>query len=160
LLALINAQGFEIISPKDFLSNLFAPKGILTTRTPDDQDMRDIQRGIQALQVMGPVDIGQAVVVQQGIVLAIEAIEGSAAMIQRSGTLKRQGPGGVLVKIAKKQQTSLVDLPTIGPDTIESVYQAGLQGIAIGADTTQIIHKEQVIRLANQYRLFIISVPV
>ena len=80
--------------------------------------MADIQRGIAVARALGAVDVGQGCVVQQGIVLAVEAAEGTDAMLARCAGLARPGPGGVLVKLVKPGQDRRTDLPTIGPDTI------------------------------------------
>jgi len=100
------------------------------------------------------------VVVQQGIVLGVEAIEGTDALIARCGGLKRDGDGGVLVKIAKPGQERRADLPTIGPDTVASCAAAGLRGIAVEAGSAIVVNREEVIRAADQTGLFLTGVKV
>jgi hypothetical protein len=110
------------------------------------------------LAALGAADVGQAVVVQQGMVLGVEAIEGTDALIERCAGLRRDGPGGVLVKLAKPGQETRADLPTIGPDTVRRAAAAGLRGIAVGADAAIVIEREALVRLADEAGLFVIAV--
>lgn len=153
----LEQEGFEVISPSDILSNLRAPKGVMGKQVPSEENWSDIRYGIDILRTLGHLDVGQATVIQQGIVLGIEAIEGTAALLQRCADLKRPGEGGVLVKMAKPTQNHQVDLPTIGPETIQQVHSAGLKGIAVEATATQILNQSEVIRLANQHSLFLVG---
>lgn len=157
---ILESEGFKVISPSHLLSDLQVGDQTLTKLSPSDQDEKDIQLGQKILQTLGDLDIGQSIIIQRDIVLGIEAIEGTAALIQRCGFLKREGGGGVLVKMSKPHQNKLVDLPTIGPETIQQVSDAGLCGIAIEANTTQILDKEKVIQLANTLNLFIMAFSI
>jgi len=107
---------------------------------------------------MGALDIGQAVVIQQGLVLGIEAIEGTDELIRRCAVLRREGPGGVLVKVEKPGQERRADRPTIGPRTIVLAAEAGLLGIAVEADTTIVLDRDEVIRAADRAGLFVVGV--
>ena len=115
-------------------------------------------RGFDVAKILGQADVGQAVIVQHGLVLAVEGIEGTAALIRRSATLKRKGGGGVLIKVAKPQQDRRVDLPTIGPDTIQALYDAGFKGVAVEAGSALIAGMDQVISLANKLGIFVMGV--
>src|SRR6202007_2353949 len=108
-----------------------APEGPLGRLVPDAQANADIARGFEIIRMLGTLDIGQAAVVQQGLVLGVEAIEGTDALLARAGGLKREGPGGVLVKAAKPGQERRADLPTIGLRTVANAAAAGLRGIAV-----------------------------
>lgn len=154
----IEKHGITVLSVDSLLPSLGTPSGLLTQTTPQEQDSKDIKKGITILREMASLDIGQAVIIQQGLVLGIEAIEGTAALIERCGSLKRPGSGGVLVKLCKPQQDTKVDLPTIGPHTIQQIHQNGLWGIAIEAGKSQIINKTQVIEQANKMGIFIIGI--
>ena len=92
--------------------------------------------GARIARAMGSLDIGQAVVVQQGLVLGVEAIEGTDALIRRCAGLRREGPGGVLIKVEKPGQEQRADRPTIGPQTVALAAEAGLRGIAVEAGAT------------------------
>lgn len=157
LIELIEAEGYSLVAPDALLEHLLAPKGILTTSSPDEDAWRDIRRGLDVLWALSPVDVGQGVVTQEGLVLGIEAIEGTDALIQRTSTLHRQGPGGILVKISKRTQDLRVDLPTIGPHTVRHAKAAGLRGIAIEAERTLLLEKEETVALANACGLFIVG---
>ena len=111
------------------------------------------------LNTMAKADVGQSVVVQEGVVIAIEAAEGTAEMLKRAKGLKlKDKPGVVLVKLIKVGQDEAIDLPTIGSRTVNEVLEAKLSGIAVGANTTQIIDNEKTIALANEHGIFIMGV--
>jgi DUF1009 family protein len=95
--------------------------------------------------------------VQQGVVLGVEAIEGTDALIQRASELKRRGGGGVLVKCSKPQQDPRFDLPTLGPDTIKALAVAGFAGVAMEARKGLFIDREATIRLADEAGLFVVG---
>ncbi len=157
VIGLVEEHGFRIVGPDDILTELLAPEGALTSLEPDDQGWRDVGRGLEVLSALSPVDVGQAVVIQEDLVIGIEAIEGTDALIERSKHLQRPGLGGVLVKIAKRQQDKRVDLPTIGPETVRKVVAAGLRGIAIEAGRTLLLKREETIRLAQEKGLFLVG---
>ncbi len=150
--------GTRVVGVQDIFTDLAMPQGPLGRVTPDQQAQSDIRRGIEIARALGKLDIGQAVVVQEGIVLGVEAIEGTDALIARSTNLRREGPGGVLVKIAKPQQDNRFDLPTVGPDTVAAIGKAGLRGIALEAGRSLLIDREKTITLADQAGLFIIGI--
>ena len=151
-------HGFRICSVDDVLGPTGVKPGILTETRPDDTAERDIARGLDVLRAMGPVDVGQSVVVQQGIVLGVEAIEGTDAMIARAGSLARDGAGAVLVKMAKPDQDTRVDMPTIGLETIRNVAAAGLRGIAIEAGRTIVVDPKDTAEEADRLGVFIIAI--
>ena len=157
ILELLQKEGFTIIKPSNFLENLMLPAGVLTKASPSDQDVLDSERGVQILSSLASADVGQSVLVQNGLVLGIEAIEGTKALIERCAPLKRPGPEGVLVKMAKAGQSKTIDLPTIGPETVQSLKDAGFAGIAAGANLTQVIDLEKTIKLADKLGLFIVG---
>jgi UDP-2,3-diacylglucosamine hydrolase len=158
VIGMIEKKGYTVVGPDDVLEDILAPLGPLTSLEPDEQAWRDIGRGIEILCALSPVDVGQAVVVQEGLVLGIEAIEGTDALIERVGPLHRPGGlGGILIKVAKSQQEQRVDLPTIGETTILKVLQAGLRGIAIEAGRTLFLNREKTLKLAQEKGLFIIG---
>lgn len=152
--------GFRVVSVADILGNQGIAPGPLGATQPDSQALADIERGIVVLQTLGPADVGQAVVVQQGLVLGIEAIEGTDALLARCGDLRREGAGGVLVKIAKPGQEERADLPTIGVETLENVKSAGLRGIAIEAGRTIVIDQAAVAAVANRLGIFVTAIEV
>lgn len=151
-------EGFKVVGADELLPTLKAEEGSLGQHRPDSQAQEDIARGMEVLSALGSVDIGQAVVVQQGIVLAVEAVEGTDAMIERSGGLKREGPGGVLVKLSKPGQETRVDLPTVGPDTVTRAAKAGLRGIAVEAGGTIVLDRAELVDRADRAGLFVVGI--
>jgi hypothetical protein len=134
------------------------PEGPLGRLRPSPEAEADVARGIAVARALGALDIGQAVVVQQGLVLGVEAIEGTDELLRRCAALRRDGPGGVLVKLAKPGQEARVDRPTIGPRTVALAAEAGLQGIAAEAGATLLIDRDELIRAADRAGLFVVGV--
>jgi UDP-2,3-diacylglucosamine hydrolase len=153
----LETEGFRIVGVDDVLSTILAQEGPFGRFAPDDVATADIARGVAVARKLGEADVGQGVVVQQGVVLAVEAIEGTDAMIARAGALRRDGPGGVLVKLAKPGQDRRLDLPTIGPATIAAAVAAGLRGLAIDAGATLVLMREQVVADADAAGLFVVG---
>ncbi|MGB0720579.1 MAG: LpxI family protein, partial [Bdellovibrionales bacterium] len=134
LKAMLGDEGFIVHGVHRFIADILAPKGGLGVHNPTNDDWVDIRRGVDVARGLGALDVGQAVVVQEGIVLGVEAAEGTDALIKRCAALKRGGQrggqrgarGGVLVKLCKPQQDKDLDLPTIGPQTVQNAIDAGL----------------------------------
>jgi DUF1009 family protein len=115
---------------------------------------------VEVAQGLGRLDVGQAVVVQEGIVLGVEAAEGTDALIARCAGLKRAGPGPVLVKVRKPQQDVRLDLPAIGTDTVAAAAAAGLRGIAVEAGGTLTLGRDRVAAAADAAGLFVAGIAV
>jgi DUF1009 family protein len=150
--------GVRLIGVQDVLGGALMREGALGSVAPDDQAKKDIARGVEVARALGQADVGQSVIVQQGLVLGVEAIEGTDALIARCKDLKREGVGGVLVKLAKPQQDDRFDLPTIGPDTIEAAAKAGLRGIAVEAGRSLLIDRDRVRQLADEAGIFVVGI--
>ncbi len=153
-------EGFRVLGVEDVLGGITAPEGTLGAYTPDAAADRDIGRGVAVVRALGAADVGQAAIVQDGIVLGVEAVEGTDALLQRCSALRREGPGGVLVKLSKPGQEKRVDLPTIGTDTVALAKEAGLRGIAVEASHTLIIASDAVIEAADAAGLFVVGLSV
>lgn len=161
LRALINEleeRGFKVVGADELLPSLKARPGPLGAHEPDSQAESDIARGIAVLTALGEVDVGQAVIVQQGIVLGLEAVEGTDALLRRCAELKRDGPGGVLVKLSKAAQETRVDLPTVGPGTVAAAAKAGLRGIAVEAGATIVLDPSELASAADRAGLFVVGI--
>ncbi|MBF0267065.1 MAG: UDP-2,3-diacylglucosamine diphosphatase LpxI [Alphaproteobacteria bacterium] len=152
------AEGFNVLGPDDILQSLLAREGAYGRHAPDEQALTDIALGVRVAKALGALDVGQAVVVQQGLVLGLEAIEGTAALIARCKELRRDGEGGVLVKTAKPQQERRVDLPSIGPDTVAQAHAAGLRGIAVETSRSLVLDESALIESADRLGLFVVGV--
>lgn len=158
VIAELEGEGFRVVGLHSILGDLLAEAGPWGAVQPDDQAWSDIRRGAEVVRGLGRLDVGQAVVVQQGIVLAVEAVEGTDAMLRRSGELKREGVGGVMVKLAKPGQERRVDLPTIGVGTVAGCAAAGLRGIAVEAGSTLVVDRPAVIAAADAAGLFLCGI--
>ena len=160
LLALVrefHRDGIDIVSALDFCPELLVKSGHLTRRRPTDSESRDIEFGWTLAKEMGRLDVGQTVAVKELAVLAVEAIEGTDRCIQRAGELCPSG-GFTVVKVAKPQQDMRFDVPTIGPDTIETLHRAGARVLAVEADKTILLDSQETQRLADRYGLTIVAV--
>lgn len=152
-------DGFTVIGVEDVLGGYLAPAGTLTRSAPDARALADAGRGIEALTALGRADIGQAVAVQEGLVLAVEAVEGTDAMIARAGALQREAARPVLVKGRKAGQNDRVDRPTIGVGTVDAVAAAGFSGIVIEAGQTLIVDRNATVAAADKAGLFVHAMP-
>lgn len=154
----IENENIKVVGVHEIMPDLLVKEGLLTKVKPDKQALVDIERGIEVDITLGALDVGQSVIVQQGLVLGVEGIEGTDELIRRCADYRRKGTGGVLVKLRKIQQDMRIDLPTIGIATIENAHKAGLRGIAVHAGNALIVDEQKVIELANNYKMFVIGV--
>jgi hypothetical protein len=154
----LEAEGFTLRGVDEFLADLLAQEGCLGQVVPDEAAWRDIRRGIEVVRAMGAADVGQATVIQDGLVLGVEAVEGTDALLARCGPLRRAGPGGVLVKLSKPGQERRADLPTIGVKTVEEAAAAGLRGIAVEAGATLVVDAPAVAEAADRLGLFLVGI--
>ena len=157
VIRVLSEEGFRVIGMQDVMREALAPAGLLTRAGPDALAMADIGRGIATAHALGKADVGQACVVQQGIVLAVEAAEGTDAMLARCADLRRPGPGGVLVKLVKPDQERRADLPTVGPDTVRHAHAAGLRGLAFEAGGTILAERPASVAEADATGLFLLG---
>lgn len=158
IVRVLSEEGFRVLGAHEIMTDALAPEGLLTRTQPDAQAMADIRRGVEVLKVTGAADIGQACVVQQGLVLALETVEGTDAMLTRIPAVTRPGPAGVLIKIAKPQQERRADLPTVGPDTVRHALSAGLRGMAFEAGGTILASRMQLIEIADKEGVFLVGI--
>ena len=158
VLRVLGEDGFTVVGAHEILGGALGKSGLLTAKAPDETALADISRGVEVLKIIGAADIGQACVVQQGIVLAVETVEGTDAMLARVAAVARPGPAGVLVKLAKPGQERRADLPTIGVETIRQVQNAGLRGVAFEAGSTILANGSLMIEAANAGGIFLLGV--
>lgn len=159
LTAIIEKQGFTVIGPHELLQNALAQAGVLGEVSPNAVQMHDIQTAKAAAQDLGRRDIGQAVIMRQGQLIANEDKRGTAAMIEDYAN-NDKAESGVLYKAPKPQQDWRIDLPAIGPDTIIQAHAAGLCGVAIEAGGVLLIDKTAIIAAADGLGLFIYGLEV
>ncbi|NPU14686.1 UDP-2,3-diacylglucosamine diphosphatase LpxI [Bradyrhizobium sp. 83002] len=157
-------HGFHMIGVKDVAPNLLVPEGHLTRSRPNDLVAGDIAKGLAVLRAMAPFDVGQAVVVIDGHVVALEDIEGTDGLLARVARLRadrriRSAVGrGVLVKAPKAGQDLRYDLPTIGPRTVEGLSNAGLAGVAVASAHTLLADPQETVTAADRAGVFITGV--
>ncbi|MBU0800041.1 MAG: UDP-2,3-diacylglucosamine diphosphatase LpxI, partial [Alphaproteobacteria bacterium] len=150
-------DGLRFHGVQSFVADLLAEAGILGRHKPDKNDMAQITRGIKVVRALGALDVGQAAILQEGIVLGVEGAEGTDEMIRRCAAYRHKGRGAVLVKLSKPQQDTALDLPTIGPDTVNLCAHAGMAGIVVEAGRSLILDPQDVVALADKNGLFIMA---
>ncbi|WP_416896643.1 MAG: LpxI family protein [Minwuia sp.] len=150
-------KGFTVLGAHEVAGDVLVVEGLMGGVRPTDENRADIEKGIAVVDAVGALDIGQGAVIQQGLVLAVEAAEGTDRMLQRCRDLTN-GLGGVLVKLTKPGQDHRVDLPTIGVTTVEGVAAAGLNGIAVEADAALVIDRAATVEAADRAGIFIVGV--
>jgi UDP-2,3-diacylglucosamine hydrolase len=158
-------HGFRLVGAHEVAPDILAPEGLVGRHAPGARDHADIAHAVALLAATGPFDVGQAAVIADGHVLAIEAAEGTNCMLERIAALRQDGrihtPAGVgvLVKAPKPMQDRRFDLPSIGPQTVESVARAGLAGLAVVAGATIMAEPARIAKLADAHGLFVIGLP-
>jgi len=154
-------RGFRVRGPAEIAPGLTAPLGPLGRQAASSEQSALIARGFALLSAISPFDVGQAAILADHRVVAIEAAEGTDAMIRRvadlvaAGRLKLGKGDGVLVKAPKEGQDLRVDMPAIGPETLRNIAQAGLAGVALKAGEVLVGDREKLGRLADQLGLFV-----
>lgn len=157
VIRVLGEEGFRVRGAHEILGGLIGRSGLLTRTAPDDQAKADIARGVAVCRALGLADVGQGCVVQAGVVLAVEAAEGTDAMLSRCAGLAWPGPGGVLVKLVKPGQDRRADLPTIGEQTVRGALAAGLRGIAFEGGGTLIVEQRRTVAAADEAGIFLLG---
>jgi hypothetical protein len=158
-------EGFHIVSAAEAAPALLSEESTITKAKPLPRDLSDIAIAARIVRELGALDIGQAAIVCEGLPLAVEAAEGTDAMIKRIVSLPQNIRGtpakrrGVLVKAPKPIQDRKTDLPVIGVQTIANVADAGLAGIALEAGGALIVNRKAVIEAADAAGLFVTGFP-
>ena len=159
LLALIKEferDGLTFGSALDYCPELLVKHGFLTCRKPTPAQWKDIHFGWELAKEMGRLDVGQSVVIKDMAVLAVEAIEGTDACIRRAGELCRKG-GFTVVKVAKPQQDMRFDVPTIGTQSIRTMYDSGARCLAIESNKTIVLDQQEVFELADKLGIAVVA---
>lgn len=151
----LEGEGIKVVDSTIFMHDHLAPLGVLTRRSPSAEELEDVRVGTAAIAAMSSQDIGQVVVVKEGVVVAVEAIEGTDRTISRAGELC--GSGCVVVKFAKTTQDMRFDVPTVGIGTIETMVRAGASVLAVEAGRCIIMDRDEVIRAADSHRICILG---
>lgn len=158
--SLLEKRGYKIIGASEIAPNLTLKGGLYSSKSVSKVEFENIKKAKQCAEMTGYLDIGQAVVVKNGRVLAIEAAEGTDVMLERAACLEaiRIKRGGVILKSAQINQDKRVDMPTIGPNTIKNVVKANLSGIAITADNVIVLDFQKVIEMIEDNNLYFIVI--
>lgn len=149
-------NGVRIVSPSPWLSEARSPEGVLGRHSPTEEELADVRYGLELARGIGRFDVGQTVVVKERAPIAIEAIEGTDACIERAGKLAKKG--SVVVKVVKPGQDERFDLPCAGPRTIESCSKAGVRVLAFEAGGTLLVDRERMVTLADRAGISLIGV--
>ena len=151
-------EGFRVLGVDELIPKLITPARCLTRALPSESDLADIRAGVEAAKQLGYQDRGQGVIVDGGLILAKEGQSGTDAMIGTIPPLStNQKPRGILVKVIKPEQERRVDLPTIGPETIDAAVRSGLRGISIEAGGSLILDKHELIKRADSAGVFVVG---
>jgi len=142
------ARGFELCPQDGVLQALRVPGGPITRTPPDARALDDLALGRPVLQALGRAGVGQCVVLKQGTILALEAIEGTDATIRRAGRLG--GPGATVIKAARPDQDRRFDLPVAGPETIAALVEAGASALALEAGRVLLVEGDEMVAAADR----------
>lgn len=151
----IEKEGFSVVAPDKIATHIVLSKGVNTNAKPTDAVMKDIKVGVKILRGVAEFDVGQALVIQSGLVLGVEAAEGTNELIKRCGQIKQSGDGPLLIKMCKPNQDRRIDLPCIGPETVQMAYEYGFAGIAAEHAVTLVMEYDETLKLANKYKMFL-----
>lgn len=161
VIRLFEREGFRIVGVDSFASDLLAWQGAMNAISFPEDAAEDLEFGRKCLKDLSAYDCGQALVVSKRRIIAIEAVEGTDAMIERvallreTGRWRAKGPAGILVKAPKNGQDLRADLPAVGPETIASAARAGLRGLAVAAGSVLILNRAAVAAEAEKAGLFL-----
>lgn len=158
--SVLEKRGFRVVAAQDLAPELtFETPGVKTRAKPKKSDMADIERAIEVSHTIGAADIGASVVVDKQVI-AVEAAEGTARMLERVVDMRKnkKRSGGVFAKMTKPGQDLRIDIPAIGVDTVNAVSSAHLHGIVVNTKTCFVVDKENVIKTANKLGIFIVAV--
>jgi DUF1009 family protein len=158
---MLEKEGLTLLGVHEVAPQLLAPEGLLTRRAPSSQVLSDARLGSAAIAALSPFDVGQAVIVAKGRILAIEAAEGTDAMLARfaemraSGRVSLKGRAGVLVKAPKRGQEMRLDMPAIGLKTIQAAERAEMEGVVLAAGQVLLIDRDACARAADAASIFL-----
>lgn len=162
VVGIMESNGIAVVGAHEIVPDLLAPEGVMTKLQPTKADWKDIEAASEAAIAIGRLDIGQAAISIGGRVIALEGIEGTDGLLERTVVLRTHGrlagkQRGVLAKRCKPQQELRADLPAIGPDTISQAHAAGLAGITVEAGRSFILDFDETMRRADELGLFLVG---
>jgi hypothetical protein len=149
-------RGIEVLTIQQCAPDILVEAGVVGNVVPSIQQNSDIDFGWKIAKGMGGLDVGQSIIVKDQMVIAVEAVEGTDSLVKRSAELCPRG-GFTLIKVAKPNQDMRFDVPTVGVQTIRRMAECGGRAIAIDADKTIMVDREQTIALANALGIAIVA---
>ena len=156
IISFLEDEGLNVLSPEKIAVDFIAKPGNMTNIIIKRSHTRDIEQGLMMLKEISKLDVGQSLIIQNGLILGVEAAEGTDELIKRCGLIKQKfDTEPILVKICKPNQDKRIDLPCIGEQTITKMHQYGIKGIALESHLCLILNKEKTLELANRYGIFI-----
>lgn len=151
----LEKEGFKVIGYREIISDWLAPEGHFAGRLPTNGELEDVEYGKAIAKVLLPLSFGQTLVVHKKAVVAVEAMEGTDAMLLRAGSLAK---GGVVIKMMRPDQDERYDLPTVGVRTLQNMLNAGLKCLAVEAGKTVIIKPDEFKRFASDFDISVLGV--
>ena len=148
-------NGFDYFDWKKHCPELFANNDNLTQLKPTRKARENLKKALSIFKSFGEIDVGQSIIIQNQIVLGLEAVEGTDSLMIRCKDYKKSGDKGILVKFSKYNQSNLLDIPTIGAKTVKLLKDCDYEGVYLEKDSCLIIDKKKTLDLANQYKIFI-----
>ncbi len=158
IIEFLEEQGFTVVGADEVMEDVVMQPGVQGKHKPNSRSEQDIALGVHTAKALGAMDIGQAVITQEGRVIGVEAVEGTDGLIARCKPLLEGGEGGVLIKMKKPTQDRRVDLPTIGLDTVIHASESGLQGIAVEAGSALMLQREELLEKADALGIFVLGI--
>ena len=149
-------EGITLLDSTTFLEPLLASEGVVTRREPSKEERADMEYGLGVAREIGRLDLGQTIAVKDRSVVAIEAMEGTDAVILRAGEVTR-GKGFVVVKVAKPDQDMRFDVPVIGMPTIENMIRAGATALHVTAGKTLLFDRDKLVKLADDNNIAVMG---
>ena len=152
----LNSSGINLIDSTSYCTDQLASQGVMTKRQPGEDQWNDIRKGWEICKQISTMDIGQSIAVRDRDVIAVEALEGTNAMIERAGALCKCG-GWTLIKVANKDQDMRADVPSVGTTTIEKLAAAGASCLVLEAGKTIMLEKQKVLEMADRHRIVVVG---
>ncbi len=147
----LERQGITLVAPHNIVPNILAKDKNYSELSISKAQETDIELGFQALKDLAVVDVGQSIIIKNQTIIGIEAVEGTTQLISRCAPLRESG--GLLIKGVKPNQNKELDVPTVGPDTLQDLAKHGYDGLVVQAGETQIIDLDQCVKVAKQHNL-------
>lgn len=151
---LLATLGIVLVDQTRFVGDILAPPGVLSARSPIPTEAADLSLGRQVARRMADLDVGQTVVVRRGVILAVEAAEGTDATIRRGGSM---APETVVVKVSRRNQDPRFDIPAVGPETITAMRQAGARALGIDGRRTLLLDRDRVLAEADAAGITVVA---